>query len=246
MKKYLIILTALFFLNACKSLEKTHYDSTRKISRSKLLKELDKHRFSVRSFESKIHMEYTTPDNKVSGNGRIKILKDSVIWGSLNFLGIPVVKFHITPEKIQYYNKLNKTYYDGNFDLVSQYLGVELDFQNLQNLLLGDLLTDIKAGDYRLKRDEKNYRLLAKEPQLLDSIQIAPFFKITHEYLQEQEQSAQVNYLTYQKIKQENLPKIIEIITGNGIKLKLEYKNPSTGKKLRFPFQIPSGYSPVY
>ena len=74
-----------------------------------------------------------------------KIEKDKKIWLSASVFGFPVAKGVITPDKVQYYVKINKTYFDGDFSEIQKIFGVPLDFTMLQNLLLGDRLFEMKA-----------------------------------------------------------------------------------------------------
>ena len=61
-----------------------------------------------------------------------RMQKDKAIWLSAP-LGL--AKIYITPEKVQFYNKLDNTYFDGDFKYLSQLTGLTLDFESLQNLL---------------------------------------------------------------------------------------------------------------
>ena len=47
---------------------------------------------------------------------------------------ISVVKALITPEKVSFYNKLDNTYFEGDFKYLSDLLGTDLDFEKVQNL----------------------------------------------------------------------------------------------------------------
>jgi len=239
---YIFILSILV-LTGCKSYHKTTYTKTRNISSTKLLKLLKKNSFKAKTFESRISISYTDEQQNISGKGKIRILKDSIIWGSLNFLGIPMVKFYITPQKIQYYNKINKEYYDGNFELLQKKLGIELNFNHLQNLLVGDLLFKPQQIQ-NLKIEQKSYLLRTKN-SMLDSIRISPFFKILSEDLTYDNHSLKINYIDYQEVKKENLPKKLILFTSGSkpnLKLILHYKNPAVNKELHFPFSIPNGY----
>jgi hypothetical protein len=226
-------------------LQKSKYEKTYKISRTKLRKKLQQHQFAANSFESRFKIVYKDKTQDFTGNGKIKILKDSIIWGSINFMGIPMAKFYITPNKIQYYNKINKEYYDGNYDFIRNEFGISLNFKHLQNLLLGDLLDSKDLETYRLKRKRFYYLLYNHVGGGLDSIQISPFFKILSEKLQYQKHSAKLTYTGYQKIQNENLPGQIFLKTNSGLNLIIEYKHPVTNKKLRFPFSIPKDYTPL-
>ncbi len=233
----------MLWLSSCKSYQKTAYDHTRKMRVKKLLREIEKHRFSAQTFESRIGVSYRDPNQNFSGNGKIRILKDSIIWGSMNFLGIPMLKFYITPDKIQYYNKIDQTYYDGNFDLLQKEFGLSFNFNNLQNLLLGDLITEVNPENTQLKITTKSYWLVPND-SLIKNLEVSPFFKMLSGYFQAAKANVQLKYKNYQKIDNQNLPKNLEIKSGSK-QIQLHYKNIILDKKLRFPFKLPQDYQRV-
>ncbi len=242
MKKTIVILFVLvLWLPGCKSLHKTSPGHTKKIRLEKLLKETEKHRFSAKTMEARITVSYSDEYQSFSGNGKIRMLKDSIIWGSMNFLGIPVVKFYITPEKILYYNKLDQTYYDGHFELLRQKFGLAIDFNNLQNILTGDLITSVNPDKVSLKINRDNYELNLPG-QFIKKLLLTPFYKMQSGIFYEPSQgNILLKYKNYQKNGQQNIPGGFEIKTG--VKnLKIEYKSVNLDKTLRFPFKIPVGY----
>jgi outer membrane biogenesis lipoprotein LolB len=246
-KTIYILAIFIFTLSGCGGLKRTNYKTTFKISQRKLSKELKRRQFSASTFESRFKLKFKDNYQNISGRGRIKIKKDSIIWGSINALGIPIIKFMITPQKVQYYNKLNSEYYDGNFDLINQQLGLSLDFDNLQNLLLGDIVLPVNSKDYQLTIDKKYYQLDAKS-KILSQVKMTPFFKVLSEILQHPNGKLSINYSDYQEVGKQNLPKKLQIATqesNNDINISIEYLSASVGKTLRFPFTIPETYTPM-
>ncbi|WP_205590822.1 DUF4292 domain-containing protein [Hymenobacter oligotrophus] len=75
-----------------------------------------------------------------TANLNVRMRKDSVIWVSASFLGIEGIRARITPDSVQVMNKLEKTYYAGNFDYLSRQFNVPVTFAQLQALLAGDYL----------------------------------------------------------------------------------------------------------
>ena len=51
--------------------------------------------------------------------------KDKVIWLSAP-LGI--ARMMITPDQVAFYNKRDNTYFDGDYSLLSDFVGFDLDF----------------------------------------------------------------------------------------------------------------------
>jgi len=250
LKRYFfLIISAVLVLNSCKGLQKSSEKVTRNISRTKLLKEMDKHRFSAKTFESRIGISYQDESQSFNGNGKIRILKDSIIWGSINFLGIPMVKFIITPHRIRYYNKIEQEYYDGDLDLLRSKYGVALNFTHLQNLLLGDLPENLPKDKYQLQRNKSYYLLQSDGFQTINQVKITPFYKVLSEIIgMSPQEFAQVEYSGYRKVAQENIPEKIRINirqADDEKKIQLEYKSPAIDKELRFPFKIPGSYRPI-
>ena len=67
----------------------------------------------------------------------LRMERGKTIWVNA-FLNM--VRLKITPEKIQMYNKLDRTFFDGDYEIINDFLGIELNFSNLENALLGDAL----------------------------------------------------------------------------------------------------------
>ena len=219
------------------------------MSFQKLLGHLDESRFDATGFESRIKVNFTDDTQDISASGRIKILKDSIIWGSINILGIPVIKIMITPGNIRYYNKLDKTYYDGDFSFISNQLGADLNFNNIQNLLLGNPIQSINASENKLKVRKPYYLITATEPLPVSSIKIYPFFKVLMETIKHNSNTVKVHYVDYQRLDKVNIPKKISISSQketHSISIDLEYIRPVINNNMRFPFKIPSGYTAVY
>lgn len=236
-------------MSSCKSWQKTSYDKTSEISSRKLKKEIKKQSFSARSFDSRVKIHFEDNTQQFSGNGQIRILKDSIIWASINLLGIPMAKLYITPHKVRYYNKINGEYYDGDFEFISNMLGQEIQFSKLQNIFLGDVVKEISISDYNLFVQKDAYVLQSKKLDNLALIKLTPFFKVLTEKMQQANVSLDINYESYNDIENQHLPRIIKIDTQQPDKddtnLKIEYKSPRINRDLRFPFTIPSGYKPM-
>ena len=100
-------------------------------------------------------------DDKQSQNvtAEIKIKKDEQILVSIRFLGITMAKASITPTSVSYYEKIKGTYFEGDFSSLSQWLGTDLDYIKIQNMLLGEAMDDLKKGKYTESLVDQLYRL---------------------------------------------------------------------------------------
>jgi len=166
---------------------------------------------------------------------------------------ISLIKVLITPNKVSFYNKLNNTYFDGDFSYLSDLLGTELDFQKMQNLLLGEALFNLKEDTYKISIHEDSYVLQPEKQRELFEIFFLlnpSHFKINSQQLAQQHEKRllQIDYLAYQAVDKQTLPeriKVIAVEANNEMILNMEFKSVSLNGNLRFPFKIPSGYDEI-
>ena len=104
---------------------------------------------NFRTVSIKTSAKYKDDKQSQNINADIRIEKDKQIFVSIRFLGITMAKALITPDEVKYYEKINGTYFEGNYEALSRWLGTSLDFQKVQNLLLGQALDNLKSGKYK-------------------------------------------------------------------------------------------------
>ena len=75
----------------------------------------------------------------------LRMEKNKGIWLSANML-IPIAKLLITPNNVQFYEKFQKTSYNGKLSFIKDYFGIDFGYKNLENLLIGKPIIDIKKG----------------------------------------------------------------------------------------------------
>ena len=67
---------------------------------------------------------------------------DSIIYVNLNLFGIELGRAVATPDTFVFVNKLEKTYYKGDYSYLAKLLGFPMDFQMMQSLLNGVAFLD--------------------------------------------------------------------------------------------------------
>ena len=78
-----------------------------------------------------------------------------------------VAKALITPNRVAFYDKWNNQYFDGDYTILSDLLGIELDFEKVQNLMLGESLFNLKKNNYKASTNEASYVLEPKRQNAL-------------------------------------------------------------------------------
>ena len=220
------------------------------LSSRQLIKEHSRNDANFKTLQSRVKVEYTQGDHSQSHTINLRMEKDKAIWISAT-LGI--VRAMITPEKVSFYNKLDQTYFDGDYSLISDLLGTHLDFENLQQLLLGQSLYDLKEEKYASNVYEKSYLL---QPEVQSSLFEIFFLLNPSHFKMDSQQFAQpldnrmlqIDYNGYQEIEKQILPQNIRVIAleeNEETVISMELKSVTLNSELRFPFRIPSGFDEI-
>ena len=195
---------------------------------------------------------YATEKQTQNVSAEIKIKKDEQILISIRFLGITMAKASITPTTVSYYEKLNGTYYEGDFTGLSQFLGTDLDFNKVQNIVLGRAIDNLKEGKYSESFADQVYRL----DEVSDSNTKKSFYVDGNSFLinkqeitqTKEERKIQVIYSNKKEYPQMTLPLAINIDTyqkkGNA-QIDLEYSTVTFDAELSFPYSVPNDYKRI-
>ncbi len=219
---------------SAKSIIKAHYDN----------------KTNFKTLRGKLKIDYTNGDEAQSFAVSLRMEKDKGIWISAPF---GIVKAYITPDRVSFYNKLENEYFDGNFSYLSQLLGTEVDFNSVQNLLLGEAIFDLKEDKYIITTIDNNYKLTPKTARELFKVlfQIEPNnFKMATQQVSQPEKGRllQIDYNNYQNVGPTVWPNKILISAVDGATenaITLEYRNLELNQKLNFPYNIPNGYKEI-
>ena len=183
----------------------------------------------------------------------LRMEKDKTIWMSANLLGIPLAKVLITQDRVQFYEKITGQYFDGDYSLLSDVVGTPLDFEKVQNLLLGQAIYDLRTEAYSLETSDRGYVL---EPKRQFELFTRLFLLNPTTYKAEAQQlvkssdnqSAIISYLSYQDVGGQVFPNEINVVANENNKstrINLEYRNVEFDVRVSFPFSIPDGYDEI-
>lgn len=250
----ILFLFLLITVSSCKS-RKIISDSfiATPLSIDKVVKNYQENTFKQNTIKARIKVDYQDGKTEQSFIANLRMEKDKAIWITATILGIPIVKALITPEKVSYYEKIEETYFEGDFKVLSDWLGTELDFNKIQNLLLGQAISSLNNNNYEVSIDE-NAHLFKKDTneQLFAFLfWINPqHFKLDKQMIiqPDKEQYLSVVYKNYNYIHKEYFPNtiIIEAVASQKLtKIKLDFNTVEFNDLLTFPFEIPKGYKPV-
>lgn len=225
-------------------------------SESRTAKEIVKaHYASRKDFRTlyiKADAEYNDQGNNYNFMADIRIKKDEKILVSIKILGITMAKALITPQKVSYYEKLNKKYFEGDYAMLSRWLGTELDYDKVQNLFTGEALYNLEKENYTAKIDNGLYRLFSKGGGINKE-----FLFEGANYLLKRETIAQggmeprsldIQYPAYREYGSNVMPATIKIEAEQKekVNIDIEYNSITFDEDFSFPYDVPEGYDQVF
>lgn len=254
MQKYLIITLVLLTIASCKT-KKTIAEQTvsqEAVVNNKAKEIIQKHYQNGLNFQTasiRTSADYQDKKQSISINADIRIKKDEIIWINLKFFGIPMAKALITPTRVSYYEKVNNTYFDGDYSILTKMLGTDLDFQKVQNLLLGRPIDNLTKEDFIAEVADNLFQLKSKNKT---DIEKAFSFETANYLLKKQfinqtskNRNVLVNYPSFTNQDNMFLPTGVNILANqkDQVKIDVEYKKITFNEELSYPYSIPDGYS---
>lgn len=254
MKNIFLILCSVFIFASCgstKSIKNT--GEVEDIATAKLISNYYNNAFEFQTLAARLKVRYKDRKNSQSVTVSLRMDKGETIWLSASILGISLAKAKVTPTHVSYYEKIGHTYFDGDFGFLSQYFGVDMDFEQLERLLVGETVYDLRKGKYVINQVDNQYQITPKKQlELLNLF----FFLEPQNFILKQQRVTQpkdnlslnVDYREQQKLDGLTFPQnvFIEVLKkSDRTTIDLEYKSVERNVDLRFPFSIPSGYKEI-
>lgn len=250
--KYIVVF--LIGFSSCKS-AKTITDSSgglKTMSARKVVKKHVSENFDKKTIDAKMKVVYSDAEENLSFSVRIKIKKDEVIWLKGTKL-ITLFKAEITPTKVRFYSPYKKNYFEGDFSMLKELLGTDINFNQLQNLLLGQAILDVKSNRQELVVGQESYVLSPKKQSELFAVffYVNPSnFKLNQQSLisATNQQRLDIMYPSYLKKEGVILPNKIKILAKGQSKfttVDIAFRTVNFDTKLNLYFSIPVGYKKI-
>ena len=206
-----------------------------------------------KTLASRVQLVYETDEKVQSITASLRMEKDKNIWVKASVLGITIAKVLITPTRVSYYETIGGTYFEGDFALLGEWIGTPINFQQAQNMLLGQSIFTLNPSEYSAAIFQNKFKIQPKEqPQnFIHSLFLNPDnFKVASETVSQpnEDRLLSIRYGDYQKIGEQFYPSNILINTsekGSATKIEINYKKIDLNVDVSFPFDIPSGYEEI-
>ena len=215
-------------------------------------------------FSARAAVDVALEKDERSFQAHIKICKDSLIWISISpALGIELARVLIEPDTVRFINRIDGTYFIGDFSLLSNLLQADLSFELVQAVLLGDAYLHYSVDKYIQDTENNEFvlstfkkRKIKREndleiPEILTQeiwySSLAGKVKRMEMRDYRPVRSFNVIYLNHETVDSVSVPSRIELTaTANkSLRLKMDYSKISVNKKQNISFTIPEDYEPV-
>lgn len=230
---------------------------TNKVNPGLTLKSIiNAHRAATPKFStlaSRIKVAYEDDKQRHNITVSLRMKKDEKIWMKTSVLGITLAKVLITQDRVSYYETISNTYFDGDFALISDWLGTDLNFEKMQAILLGQSIFRLDNATYIASVSENRYKLEPRQQpdNFIHSLLLNPNnFKVNSGIVFQpiDNRKLSIAYGDYQELEGSFYPSVILINSVEGdsrTKIAMNYRKINLNVSVSFPFEIPKGYEEI-
>jgi hypothetical protein len=265
-----IILLVMISISGCFHQRKIIQDTEKPI-RGKgtifITKNLEKNQTEFEWFSAKISTQFETSAESNNFKTNVRIRKDSAIWAQITFSNILIAQSIITPDSVKVILKREKKYFIKDLDYLSNKFGFDMNYQLIQDLLIGNVVGYDKKERYKTTDDSLYYRLathkdkrmtklIEKNPKRIDKTVFINYWLYPSNFKQAKliiEDVADTNRLEVENFNYtiDSLfahPEVI-ILKGysarDSIKLTMNFSKVSWNEKQTFPFNIGENFERI-
>ncbi len=244
----------------------------RKVDVDSIYNEIRMREVKYDNFSFKYSAKVKTKDDKFNFNGQIKILRDSIIWASLTpGFGIEMARVYLTRDTVKFLNRLNSTYFIGDYSYINKLLGFNIDYNTIQSILTNEFFIYPDKGK-RIRHLSKYKAFMEKEAFLLepsgddtayyakksiskDIIQklfIHPeLYKLFKISLNDScaGQNMDLEFSDYIDINNSKFPQNLYLRLNNksdSIRININYQKITVNTELKFNYKVPDKYKQIH
>ena len=251
------------FLYSCNTRRQVIKQPLKEHGADYIFEQLKKNELRFKTLSGKFSAEADINNDNNSFSGNIFIIKDSIIWVSIQKLGLEVARLLLTPDTAKFMNRINKTYFISDFNFVNQLFKTDFDFDIVQSILIGNDLSYYDNNKFRASIENMQYKIstfnraklkksLKKENDntrlLVQDIWLDPYtFKIKKIMIREVKNENRkfiANYTDFKEIDQQLFPESMsfQVVEEKKIKVEIEFSKISLNSTESMPFKIPTNY----
>jgi len=145
-------------LLACKSRKIVVDTVVKKMSKEAAFKVAENHNTDFEWYVAKAKINFQSPYYSESGSAFLRIRKDSVIWMVLKKYSLEGLRVQMDRDSVKAINRLDKTYISMSWQDVSDFYGIDLDYDIAENLISGNIEIPDSTGTYDIIEEGDFYK----------------------------------------------------------------------------------------
>ncbi len=253
-------------LGSCSSSKKTIKSPLKEEGNEYLIEQMKKNQNHFETFKAKALTSITSKGKTNDLKINIRIRKDSAIWVSISAgVGLEAARVLLTKDSVMFLNRLEKTFFAGNYDFINKMINAQVDFDIVQALLTGndfkwydyqELKSTIDGQLYQLesahRRKLKKYSRQNEEINVIyQSMWLNPTsFKIERIKIKEvknENKKMDAFYSNFKAVDKQTIPfqYDITISANEDVVIDATLMKVELDTELSFPFNIPSKYEEI-
>lgn len=244
-----LIITIL--LGSCKSKRALVADRPIKsLDTKKLLHKIYQSNIQCDWMVAKAKMDYEDNNMSIGFSSNMVLRRDSVVWMNFTKFGFEAARVLITKDTICILNRVDKTYVKENLNYFNEKYKVALDFEIIQQILLGNFISRSEKG-ITSSSDSTHYKLMMKNAtdELFFSI-FPQNFRPASMKLSQDDQGRSLNIILddYRMLDEKHFSYERDINTSGEsekytIDLQIRFTEVIFDAPKKFKFDIPSRYT---
>ena len=204
-------------------------------------------RLTYKAFSGKAKVHVETPDGDKDFSAFFRVRKDSVIWVTVNLAGMSVARVFVTQDSIfmiDYYHKEAKCL---PLSQIAKILPAAVDFNSLQNLVLGEPLVNGKVTNARYEGDSLFLR--TEDTSYIQNLTYLKADSTIHDEALETHKpdgpKAFAQYSNYEMVNDRKISadRVLHVLSNGVIyTLEMNFTKMDFDGEQDYPFSIPNKY----
>lgn len=248
MNKILFASLFVLMLLGCKHTKQVvQTDNMQDNSAKQLYKKMLEQNIDFTYLQAKAKMNFDDGNIKQSFAATFRFKKDEIIWVSLTGpLGIEGGRVFIEKDRIQIIDRLNGRYFDEDFSYLNQYAPFNIDFNMLQDILLGNVI-QYDVSKQKVEQSKNTYLISDIFQGLKANYVVNDYYKYQSISLNQTEynRKGSLTYNNYIYIDNQlfaNERSIFFEDAKDKLNVNMEFTKVSKETSLDFPFSVPEKY----
>lgn len=249
MKKLVCLCIGMLLFSGCKSLTPVTPSASidTSLKARVILENVDSSSLSFETLQWRGHASLNDDGKRQKVSVTTRLKKGEGIWVNGTVI-VPLARLFITPDSLQFYEKIHRQYIQEDYKRLKQLLGVSIDFSMLENILTAKPVDQRALKRAKLSFTESAYVFTIARKKSTLTFVFDTSFRLVEQRLMDGENKMSVVYKEYTLHDKQWFPEqITATLFGEkkATSVTLSAQQVELNRPLKMPFNLPEGYTPI-